>query len=239
MKAGDAGFQSDATVLLPSKYCEGPSFHPWARPILENEAQMSSMKSQRMSERRVALREKFWPMVTEDDLWLRKNRDGFATVPRSLPIMLMIMDGMNKGYPVSSVYTDLWCRAPDEMFLQLQSHSGLAFSAGFEGERAQRTWRDRIRRLQEQGFIDVQPGPFGDISYAVIFNPYHVIRRHYEVGHPAVTQARYNALLARADEIGADDLTDDLPDDWRARKPKSELSASKKRRRKHALEAST
>lgn len=185
-----------------------------------------------MSERRVALRQQFWPTVTEDDLWQRNVRAGFATVPRSLPIMLMIMDGMNKGYPVSSVYTDLWCRAPDEMFLQLQSHSGLAFSAGFEGERAQRTWRDRIRRLQEQGFIDVQPGPFGDISYAVIFNPYHIIRRHYEAGHPAVTQARYNALLARADEIGADDLTGDLPDDWRKRKSKlGEAVAKKKRKR--------
>ncbi len=191
---------------------------------------MSSLRSQRMSERRVALRQKFWPTVKEDDLWLRKDRDGFATVPRSLPIMLMIMDGMNKGYPVSSVYTDLWCRAPDEMFLQLQSHSGLAFSAGFEGERAQRTWRDRIHRLQQQGFIAVQPGPFGDISYAVIFNPYHVIRRHYEAGHPAVTQARFNALLARADEIGADDLTDNLPDNWSTRRPPPEKRVPKKER---------
>lgn len=172
-----------------------------------------------MSQGRLTLRRQLWPTVLEQDLWHRKRNTGFGTVPRALPIINMIMDGMNKGYPVSSVYTDLWCRAPDEMFIQLQSHTGLAFSAGFEGERGQRSWRDRIRRLRDQEFIDVKPGQFGDLSYAIIFNPYYVIRRHHEAGHPAVTEARYNALMARAEEIGAEDFADDLPDYWRARKP--------------------
>ncbi len=181
---------------------------------------MATTKSERLSARRIALRQKFWPTVTDDDLWIRTQRQGFGTVPRALPIMLMIMDGMTKGAPVSGVYTDLWCRAPDEMFIPLQSHAGLAFSAGYDTDRGVRTWRDRMRWLKDNGFIDFKPGEYGEISYAVLFNPYHVIRRHHEAGHPAVTEARYNALLVRADEIGADDLTDELPDDWSTRKPK-------------------
>lgn len=180
---------------------------------------MSSAKGKAMSERRLELRRKLWPSVTDDDLWLRHARDGFATVPRALPLIAMIMDGMNKGSPVSSVYMDLWCRTHDEMFVQLQSPIGLAFSAGFEGERAARTWKDRMRRLQEQGFIDIKPGQYGDMSFALIFNPYHVIRRHHDAKHPAVNEQRFNALLARADEIGADDLGDVLPDDWKTRPP--------------------
>jgi len=84
-----------------------------------------------------------------------------------------------------------------------------------------------MRWLQQHGFIDVKPGPFGELSYAVIFNPYHVIRRHYEAKHPAVTEARYNALMARADEIGADDFADDLPDDWKTRKPRKKKAGNK------------
>src|SRR5262249_38568351 len=117
-------------LCLPASVAKDPGLHPWVRH-LNYEAQMASTKSERLSARRTALRQKFWPTVTDDDLWLGAHRDGFATVPRALPIILMIMDGMTKGSPVSSVYTDLWCRAPDEMFIQLQSHSGLAFSAGY------------------------------------------------------------------------------------------------------------
>ncbi len=180
---------------------------------------MSSLKGKEMSARRLALRHQLWPTITDHDLWTRNVRKGFATVPRSLPTIAMIMNGMNKGAPVSSVYIDLWCRAPDEMYVTLTSPEGLAFSAGFDGQRGARTWKDRMIRLRDQGFIDIQAGAHGDMSFALIFNPYHAIRRHYEAKHPAVTRKRYQALLARADEIGANDLQDVLPDDWRLRAP--------------------
>lgn len=180
---------------------------------------MSRRRNRAIVERQIELRRKLWPLIEDTDLWLRKERIGFATLPRAVPIILTIMDGMNKGKPVSSTYLDLWCRVMDEMFVQLQSPLAMAFSAGYEGERAVRTWRERMKRLNDDGFIDAKPGAFGEMSYAILLNPYHVIRRHYEAKHPAVTNARYNALMARAHEIGATDLEENLPDDPRTRKP--------------------
>lgn len=160
--------------------------------------------------RQIELREKLWPNVEDEHLWIRTERDGFATMPRSMPLIVAIMDDMTSGQPVGSVYLELWCRIYDEGFLALSKHQEMAFSSGFAGERAVRTWRDRIRALQALGFLDIKSGPYGELSYALVWNPYHVIRRHYEANHPGVRQDRYQALIARSIEIGALDLDDDL-----------------------------
>jgi hypothetical protein len=98
----------------------------------------------------------------------------------------------------------MWCRLFDECFLILNRPEEMAFHAGFFGQRAVRTWRDRIRRLRDLGFIDIKPGPMGEFSYALFWNPYHVVRRHYEAGN--VQEAKWHALVVRANEIGATDI---------------------------------
>jgi hypothetical protein len=50
------------------------------------------------------------------------------------------------------------------------------------------------------------------MSYALILNPYLVIRRLHDQGTPGLREDKYNALIERAGEIGATDL--DMPDPW-------------------------
>ena len=66
--------------------------------------------------------------------------------------------------------------------------------------------------LKEHGFIDLKPGPAGDMSYAILLNPYHVLRRHYDAKYPGLTEGRFIALMARVNEIRAVDLDEELPD---------------------------
>jgi len=158
--------------------------------------------------RKLAAREKLWPGVTNAQLWNRKEREGFATIPRLMPLMMSIMDDLaGKGTPVGQTYLEMWCRLRDESFLTLNMHEEMAFHAGFSGQRAVRTWRERVRRLAELGFIDVKPGPTGDLSYALFWNPYHVLRRHYQAKR--IQEAKWVALEVRAVEIRATDLDDD------------------------------
>lgn len=160
--------------------------------------------------RKVELREKFWPGVTEKHLWDRHNRDGFATIPRAMPLMLSIMNDLaEKGQPVGATYLELWCRLNDEGYLNLNRPHEMAFASGFSGQRALYTWRDRLAKLRELGFIGFKDGPTGEFSYALFWNPYHVIRRHYEA--KLVSDAKWQALVFRAHEIGADDLDEDVP----------------------------
>ena len=157
-------------------------------------------------QKQLKLRETLWPDIDESRLWIRTVRDGFTTIPRTIPIIMYIMDGLSKSKPVSSTYLELWCRAFDQCVVTLNNHQEHAFHAGFAGQRAVTTWKERIRILHDLGFIDVKSGPSGDISYALIFNPYDVINRHHKQKHPGITESMFNALVVRAIDIGAKDL---------------------------------
>jgi len=157
--------------------------------------------------RQLELRHQLWPQFADADLWLRNVRNGFTTVPRTLPIIFQIMDCLSKGKPVSAAYFDLWCRAFDECFVVLNKPKDMAFNSGFTGQRAEQTWQKRISILNNLGFINTQPGPSGPMSYALILNPYKVIKAHHQ--KKAIPAEFYNTLLVRAVEIGANDLTEE------------------------------
>jgi hypothetical protein len=69
----------------------------------------------------------------------------------------------------------------------------------------------------------VKAGQAGQLSHALILNPYLVIKRLHERGHLGLTEDKYNALVERAIEIGATDLDDD--DDYEEEEGKNEEAA--------------
>lgn len=164
-------------------------------------ARRSILKRQREA------RAKLWPEVSEDMLW-SMDSDGWAPLPRLMPLMMSIMDDLSgKGFPVGRTYLEMWARLREEQFLTLNRPEEMAFHAGFEGQRALRTWKDRVQRLADLGFIGLKSGPLGDLSYAVFYNPYHVIKRAFLA--KGVQERKWQALMVRANEVGAFD-TDDL-----------------------------
>ncbi|MDE8347525.1 MAG: hypothetical protein POH28_15330 [Acidocella sp.] len=167
-------------------------------------------KTRTILKRQLEARAKIWPDITGQMLWERNERDGFSTVPRALPLIMNIMDDLaGKGFPIGQTYFEMWCRLYDELFLTLNRPEEMAFFAGFTGQRAVRTWKDRMKRLAALGFIGIKSGPLGEMSYAIVLNPYHVIKRAYL--KKEVSEDKYRALVIRANEIGAFDL-DDIDD---------------------------
>lgn len=187
-----------------------------------------SRQSERVHERQLSLRSQLWSDLDERTLWHRKKNDGFTTIPRNMGLILTIMDEMSKGKPVSSTYIELWCRTFDEMVVSLSKAREMATHSGFSGQRAERTWRDRMKILQQLGFISIVGGSSGAMSYALLLNPYHVIERYKREKLPGLRQDAYFALAARAIEIGANDLTDaaDI-----ASTPKTEVEPTERNRR--------
>lgn len=172
---------------------------------------MAGRKARDIQRRQLDARKKLWPDVSSDMLWSMDDQ-GWVALPRLMPLMMSIMDDLSgKGVPVSRTYLELWSRIRiEESFLALNRPEEMAFHAGFEGQRALRTWKDRMHRLAKLGFIGVMPGPLGDLSYAVIYNPYHVIKRAYLAKQ--VHENKWQALVIRANEVSAFDL-DDIDDD--------------------------
>lgn len=167
------------------------------------------MKKKRVTaaeKKRRAIREVVWPGLDEELLWRRLESTGFITIPRTLPLIVEIINCMTKGAPAGTAYFELWCRSFDECFVDMDDEDGMAFSTGFTGQRATSTWRGRVRALQDLGFVDMQTR--GGKSYALIFNPYQVIYRHYLAKTPGLTVDHYSALEIRVAGIGANDLSE-------------------------------
>jgi hypothetical protein len=159
-----------------------------------------------IAQRQIELRSRLWPGLDAKTLWIRTERDGFITIPRTMPLILDIMDDMSKNKPVSSTYLELWCRSYDECFVTLAKQREMAFHAGFSGQRAEHTWSERMKILHKLGFIEIKEGPSGPLSYALIYNPYLIIKKHYPKKTSGLRNDKYNALITRTTEIGADDM---------------------------------
>jgi hypothetical protein len=162
----------------------------------------------RAKESKLALRSRLWPDLLEKDLWTNSH-DGFRNIPRTMPLIMSIMDDLSKGKPVSMAYLELWCQSWDNECMVTLDHQKMAFQAGFTGQRGVRMWRERIRALRDLEFIDLKEGAAGPDSYALIFNPYLVIRQHQAKKTPGLRADKVNALMVRATDIGAPDF--DLP----------------------------
>lgn len=165
----------------------------------------------KIAKRQQELRARLWPEIGPEWVWHRLTHDGFTTLPKGMPLIMSIMDDMAKGQPVSTTFLDLWCRTFDEGFVTLSKPREMAFHAGFDGQRAERTWKQRLNILSELLFISLREGPSGPASYALILNPYKVIKWHYDNNHPGVRKDKYNALLERTIEIGDESLMPPAP----------------------------
>jgi hypothetical protein len=163
-----------------------------------------------IAKKQLEQREALWPGA-EPNLWNRKANKGFATIPKTMPLLLQVMDELSNGKPLSSTYLGLWCATWDNSMVNVAKHQEMAHAAGFNGQRAAYTWAGRMKLLRDLHFIDIKPGKSGPISHVLIWNPHHIIRWHYANKTPGLVEATYNALLDRAIEIGAKDMIEPIP----------------------------
>ena len=158
----------------------------------------------------LAMRKQLWPLVTDDMLWLRSERKGFTTIPRTMPLFMELIHEMSKrvtgskSIPAGKSYLVLWCRVFDDAFVKVDVETVAAKEAGYSGERNVSTWREHLRVLQELGFIKYEAGPAGPCNFVLLLNPYQAVLALKEKGW--LDKASEIALFQRAQEIGADDL---------------------------------
>ena len=158
-----------------------------------------------ITKKQLALREQLWPGMAPH-LWHRLANKGFATIPKTMPLLLRIMDEMTKGAPVSSTYLTLWCSTWDNGFVQHIKPDEMAYASGFGGQRGEHTWAGRMKKLEELQFISLKEGKAGPMTYALIRNPHEAMQWHREQKTPGLTEASWSALIERALDVGALDM---------------------------------
>lgn len=139
----------------------------------------------------------------DEEVWSPSSK-GFAPIPRVLPLLLRLLTeggAKSKGNP-AKVYVDLWTRSFDAGFLKIDDEQGAAYSAGYDGERGLRTWRQHMQFLKDQGFIRVQVNGLKAFGYVLLLDPYLVVAEKIKKG-TLKDRAWINAFTARCSEIGA------------------------------------
>lgn len=169
------------------------------------EVRPSRRKRKNLSERRTELRESLWP-GSEKLIWTRKLHDGYATIPRLLPLVAALAKHLAKGTDgdPSSVYYELWSRATDEGIVQLKDEQECAYAAGYSGTRALRTWRERMGTLEDLGLIKSQAAGNRAYANALLINPLLAAARLRTDKTRKVPDEWWTAFQSRVDEVGAE-----------------------------------
>lgn len=160
------------------------------------------ISANKMEKTAAKLRKEIWPEIKDEELWDRKRHKGFTTIPRTMSLIMEIIDSLSKNQPAGQAYFVLWCYVFYESFVTIESPLVLASEAGFSGERALSTWKQRMKKLQELGFIDAKEGASGDFHYVLILNPHIVIQKL----KGEIQESRFRQIYNRTLNIGAKDF---------------------------------
>jgi hypothetical protein len=150
--------------------------------------------------RRAELIERFWPGAASD-LWHRTTEDGYTTVPRTLGLIMSLIENLGDGRDASRVYFDLWCRQFDDSLVELTDEEEFAFSCGYEtAGRGVRTWRERMDVLCKLGFIRNQPVGNRKFGYILLRHPHLVVQELRQAGK--ISESWWGAFMKRIAEVG-------------------------------------
>lgn len=159
-----------------------------------------SRRSRRLASKREALRNTLWP-ESGQFVWSRQLSPGFTSVPRIVPLVMRLIGDLTPKGDASRVYLDLWCRAFDEGLIVVRDDEEMAFTCGYDGPRALRTWREHIDTLVKLGFILKKELGNRDIGHVLIIDPTISVARLKANGQ--VPEKWWNMYLTRMNEIGA------------------------------------
>ena len=150
-------------------------------------------------ERREELRQELWP---QEDAWTGESEKGWFRAPRTLPLVLALLDEkeFNGRSDLSRVYLELWARHRSGGVIEMVHEADHAYAAGYRGSRAVRTWQERIRILEKHGFIKSKQVGNQRYKYILLVYPATAIQRLREAGK--VPEELWNAYRARQIETG-------------------------------------
>ncbi len=103
-------------------------------------------------DKRAKLIEEFWP---GEITWEGPNEKGFFCAPRTLPLILCVLrqKQVSGNLDPTSVYLELFARKMGEGLIEMQHEEDHANASGYLETRAVRSWRDRMKILEDWGFI--------------------------------------------------------------------------------------
>ncbi|WP_394438976.1 hypothetical protein ACGGKE_14705 [Sphingobium naphthae] len=179
---------------------------------------MATLKGKAVRSKDIELRDTYFEDAA-DRLWDRAKHHGFATVPKTMPLLMRALDELSKGKPLGQTYFALFCATWDNGFVRLGRSTDLPYASGFTGARGIRGWQERMKLLESFGFVEIKAS--GDQKFGLAFlpNPNIVLLNLWEkkkaqgkgpydpLGLGGLQDSTMSAFLERAIDVGANDVT--------------------------------
>jgi hypothetical protein len=129
-----------------------------------------------MRRSREAVRRERFPN-SDREHWRSQKEAGYFCCPRLLPLLIQLADSKELvgSLACGYVYLDLFSRVFPEGTVGLSSPREHAFVCGYQGQRAERSWNERILALEKNGFIRVKRSSFQEVTDVLIRHPSHVL----------------------------------------------------------------
>jgi hypothetical protein len=126
--------------------------------------------------KRLTLRDSLWGDA--EKLVLKPDEKGWWKAPRTLPLVLTLTRDkrITGNLDCSAVYLELWSRDFGQGIVEIFDEAEHAFAAGYVGDRAVRSWRERVRKLAEADFLRIARKPNREIGYVLLLDPYTVVQ---------------------------------------------------------------
>ena len=179
---------------------------------------LTTKKGKAVRSKDVELRDTYFADAP-DRLWDRNKHDGYATVPKTMPMVMRALDDLSKGKPLGQTYFSLFCATWDNGFVRLARSPDLPYASGFTGPRGVRGWQERMKLLEGLGFVEIEASGAQKFGLAFLPNPNIVLLDLWEkkkaqgtgpYDPPALgglQEATMSAFLERAIDVGANDVT--------------------------------
>lgn len=152
----------------------------------------------RHSDKRAALKEEWWP----DEEVYDPPEKGWFKLARTLPLILGLLASKKVSGDVdpSRVYLELLSRHMDGGIVELGSEGDHAFASGYDSTRAVRTWQERMKALEQAGFIKTRGTKVQPYKYVLLVDPDVPIQKLNKSGK--VPQEWMDTYKARQFETG-------------------------------------
>lgn len=158
--------------------------------------------------RREQIKAEFWP---KDIAWTGENEQGWFRAPRTLPLVLMLLSdkSISGSADPSSVYLELLARHRDSGVIEMMSPGEHSYAAGYSGPRGVRTWQERMKLLEQLGFIKSVQSGNQQYKHVLLVHPTIAVKKLHNKGK--VSQgwwATYRSRQIEATEAPYEKLVD-------------------------------
>ena len=149
--------------------------------------------------RREELRKDFFP---DEEFWTDSKEKGWFSATRTLSLVLGLMDSkaLSGNRAPSKVYVELLTRHVDSGIIEMKSEEEHAYAAGYTGNRAVRSWRERMQLLKELGFIKTKEGGGRVFHYVLLVHPTVAVKQLFNKNK--VSDAWWTTYRGRQGETG-------------------------------------